>query len=474
MVINPSLSFGSSSAYSYEGDADDDSFESCSGGAQKTELPIFDSSSEKNRSELLKEINERMMSPASSLAYSVESEDDDSCDHNSPSGHLGSYNDCKNVSTLIESPNLVVNHSFVEGETTYDQSLILSGKDLQTHDNHSTKILHHNDFSLQKQKAMSGLNSLASTTDTKTTMEESIGSPNSSSTSSPTSSILLASPSLRFKRSSDGNEEPFCSFSAPAKTTRCRVHSPNSAVTLLPSFVSTRENLPSPPQLHKERGLSFQTILSLNRKCSRNPPDGSNSDSISSAPRSSRVQAMKARLRLLEAEHRQNSEKTLGKEEIKIQRVSEKKSPFTQPRSQDMTLKIAREVMAFTFTAFIIYLGYLSYHDAQSNALQVQVTQSRFLEDSLVLSNESRIRSLEMQRELVHLLDQTLATLQKEREESVSLLQQIPTPSPVKEHVQVSPTAGAHDEKIDITSGRAKRTKIPMYEFYIVQSLFDY
>jgi hypothetical protein len=488
LVVNPSFSEGSSSGFSYEGDADDDSFESCSlGEKQKIDFPNFNLCSTPRTPRSLKETNRRIMSPASSLAssdsllaYSVESETD-SCDCSMSTLPVGSYDDNTAISTLTGSPNLVVNAFEGSGKVFHDTLNIMSekrGMGLRVEGEIKGNNQHRDTFSVQKHRQLvSGSTSIASSSDTKTTLE-SIDSPISSSSSSPNSCSIMSPPALR---SSVRTQEPLYSYSAPAKTTNGSLKQSPTTATLLPTFVSISEAISSPLHSSRERSMVFPTDFLLAKTRPRDPPDGSNS--VHSVSKSSRVQAIKSRLRSMEANNRQHgnnsSFQSKKRMETKMETLPESKPSKSQSIHQDVSLSLAREVMALTFTAFMIYIGYLAYRDAQSNALQLQITKTRFLEQYINLASEARLRSLKVQQELVNVLDHTLTTLEERDEKSSASTKAddkyhslVPTPSVPAEHIQ-SPTFTAHEQHRKITAGIPKRFEIPMHDFFIVQSLLD-
>lgn len=72
-----------------------------------------------------------------------------------------------------------------------------------------------------------------------------------------------------------------------------------------------------------------------------------------------------------------------------------------------------REVLFVFFGTFLIYVGYLSRRDTQSNATQLQLSLIQFTERSIELANNTRLKSINIQ-----LLKKTLELKQLKSESS--------------------------------------------------------
>ena len=447
------------------------------------------------------------MSPCSSLAYSSGTKeicyDSDCTSFTQP---VESFDDTV-LSTLVESPKHAVTILVDDLDRSNDSGSFF--KDISTSEVHvvGTSIdstfqeIERNDdtFAAEKgSKAMSGHSSVVSTSShTKTT----VGT--HSSTSSSSSSPIVSPPRIR---NPQGSELQIFTHSSTSSMT--------GVASSPPSFVSTSSSTSFPSPIYS----SVDNRESERLGNSFRPVKIDGDSSISSISRSERVQAMKSRLRSMEASCKLNSSRSLLQAN-----ASTSQNPILPKNEQSLhgerSLRLAREVMAVTFTAFLVCIAYLHDRDAQSNALQFQVSRNEFLERSLVLVTDRQLQSLKFQKEIAEVLDHTLATVQEQKyllalagstenyeqrnldlpnpfdlptcdidsyiepmESHIQLHSLVPTPSAVHAEDYMRDFAPTLSSKLlssdvqqqqEAIPKRPKKLKVPMFDFFIVQSLMD-
>ena len=506
------MSYGSSSSDdSYEGDADNDSFTTCSPNRKKkSDIPNFSPSSTSTRTlKYRNKSSKSHMPPCSSLAYSSGTKDicyDSDC--TSFTQPVESFDDTV-LSTLVESPKHAVTILVDDLDRSNNPGSYF--KDISTSEVHvvGTSIdstfqeIERNDdtFAAKKgSKAISGHSSVVSTSShTKTT----VGT--HSSTSSSSSSPIASPPRIR---NPQGSELQIFTHSMTSSMT--------GVASSLPSFVSTSSSTSFPSPIYS----SVDNRGSERLGNSFRPVKIDGDSSISSISRSERVQAMKSRLRSMEAGCKLNSSRSL----LQANASASQNPILVLPKNEqslhaERSLRLAREVMAVTFTAFLVCIAYLHDRDAQSNALQFQVSRNEFLERSLALATDMQLQSLKFQKEIAEVLDHTLATVQEQKdllalagstenyeqrhpdlpnpfdlptydidsyiepmESHIQLHSLVPTPSAVHEEDYMRDFAPTLSSKLlssdvqqqqEAIPKRPKKLKVPMFDFFIVQSLMD-
>lgn len=168
----------------------------------------------------------------------------------------------------------------------------------------------------------------------------------------------------------------------------------------LPPFVGC--TIPSPVNSNSSTcGSSFGTV---------HPRDPTDCPSASTFSDSKRVSAIKSRLRNIEGQYRRSSTMTISSSTLlSSQRDLNPSTLSSSIPSVNNAHRIAREILIVSFGAFVIYIGYLTHRDAQSNDTQLQLTKIHFMERSLELTGSTRLISLKIQKENIKLLEKTFA-----------------------------------------------------------------
>ena len=192
-------------------------------------------------------------------------------------------------------------------------------------------------------------------------------------------------------------------------------HSEFSPYRPLPPFVGCTITSP----VHSNSSTcesSFSTV---------HPRDPTDCTSVSTFSDSKRVSEIKSRLRNIEGQYRRSSTRTISSSTLlSSQRDLNPSTLSSSIQSVNNAHRIAREILIVSFGAFVIYVGYLTHRDAQSNDMQLQLTKIHFMERSLELTSSTRLTSIKIQKENIELLGKTFAIAlelkQRKTEESCS------------------------------------------------------
>lgn len=172
----------------------------------------------------------------------------------------------------------------------------------------------------------------------------------------------------------------------------------------LPPFV--RYTIPSPASSHSSSSGSVSTAI---------PRDHTDCNSIATISKSKRVGEIKSRLRNIESQYRRSSTRSISSAFLGSTSERDMKSSTSCCSMQNARVyhRIVREVLFVFFGTFLIYVGYLSRRDTQSNATQLQLSLIQFTERSIELANNTRLKSINIQ-----LLKKTLELKQLKSESS--------------------------------------------------------
>lgn len=167
-----------------------------------------------------------------------------------------------------------------------------------------------------------------------------------------------------------------------------------------PPFVGC--TIPSP--VHSNSSTcesSFSTV---------HPRDPTDCTSVPTFSDSKRITEIKSRLRNIEGQHRRSSTRTISSSTLlSSQRDLNPSTLFSSIQNVNNAHRIAREILIVSFSAFVIYVGYLTHRDAQSNGMQLQLTKIHLMERSLELTSSKRLTSIKIHKENIELLRKTFA-----------------------------------------------------------------
>jgi hypothetical protein len=317
--------------------------------------------------------------------------------------------------------------------------------------------------------------SLASSLDTKTTVET-IQSPFSSSSESPITINIASPPAIRYQLRTEVASQSSSKYE-PSESMRGNSRQSPAAAIFLPSNLGSSEKNHSPLSFSQERSYLLAQKNSFPKTHGKHDTVA-NSAFVTTKP--NRVEALKERLRSMEQNHRQTSNRSTFKPKENVLTSNEIKTSVSFSNQQGKSLRLAREIMALAFTSYIIFLGFLSHRDAQANSLQLQMANTDILEHSMTLTRDHQIRTLQMQQELTTILDQTFALLEEQLKENSSTALEPDeqerssnsTPKSFQDYPNET-TSTAQEEQRQIGTGERNKIKIPMNDFYILQSMLD-
>ena len=378
----PSFSDDAASASSYEGDADDDSFETAGHLSHNKKLPDFGQDSITRSRAKRQKIQDQQLSDPFERDCDITQEN--CANGREVASSTGTAKERHKFQKDTTKKNADFYEKFLSSSVTSDDKYSSAGLGIEVVQQKNAIIRAKSEAAYPNAKegtctatesaSPKSIVSIDPSSITRLLSHHSIDLPPKVKRNMPRSGSLPFMPSSENFLLSDD-----LSSSSEIYRTRKETNDLSELLTILspPSLVSS----------HSSMSSSVSTAI---------PREPSDCSSIATVSKSKRLGEIRSRLRKIESQYRSSTSRSMSSTFLgsPSERIMKSSTSCSTMQSTSVLHRIVREVLFVSFIAFLIYVKYLTHRDAQSNATQLQLTQIQFAERSIELANNTKLCSI--------------------------------------------------------------------------------